>query len=596
METHSASPAAIRQVIREYIAMVKKYKKYFYPGLLLPGIGSIFVFYVPPVIVGAMIDRFVSSGTISIGVAMTYLFAFAGLWAVGEVFWRAGMHFVMLGEGRAIEELANKTYQRLLERDYTFYANNFVGSLTKKALAYSREFELFMDTLVFSVTSNAIPLIFVSVILWNYSPLLPLLLLTWLGIAIGISIPLVRRRSKLVIARHATSSRLAGRLADSITNMPAIKAFGTERQESKTYAGFTSQFIGRWTDAARFQNLRYLAIMSPIYVLTNVTGLLLVIFLAQRYQLDPGSIVVSFSFYARFSMVFWEISRVYRQLESAINEAAEFTQLVLEPPRITDMPRAKKLRVSSASIEFKGAGFKYPDTHESQDLFLKDFNLTIPHGQKVGLVGPSGGGKSTITKLLLRFVDLNEGEILIDGQNIAKTSQESLHHSISFVPQESQLFHRTLQENIAYAKPDATEKEILRASKQAHAHEFIQKLPEGYDTLVGERGIKLSGGQRQRVALARAILKDAPILVLDEATSALDSESEVLIQKALVQLMKKRTAIVIAHRLSTIQRMDRIIVLTDGAIVEDGTHQELLDQGGLYAELWKHQSGGFLED
>ena len=596
METESASPAAIRQVIRDYLRILKRYKKYLFTGLFFPGIGSIFVFYVPPVIIGSLIDRFVNDGAISLEAAGGYLFAFAGLWILGEIFWRFGMHLIMLGEAKGLEDLSNEAYQKLLERDYTFYTNNFVGSLTKKALAYSRQFELFMDTLVFSVASNTIPLIFVSVVLWQYSPLLPLLLISWLLIAILVSTPLVKRRSLLVRKRHEASSRLAGRLADSITNMPAIKAFGSERTEKDEFAGYTRETKDRWLDASKFQNLRYLSALSPIYVFANTTGLLLVIYLAQQNNLDPGTIVVSFSFYARFSMVFWEISRVYRQLESAINEAAEFNELMLNPPLINDVSDAGTLTVKKANIEFKSLGFKYPDERASKELFLKDFNLTIPDGQKVGLVGPSGGGKTTITKLLLRFVDRTEGQILIDGQDTTEISQESLHHSISFVPQESQLFHRSLTENIAYGKPTASEKEILQASKQAHAHEFIEKLSDGYDTLVGERGIKLSGGQRQRVALARAILKDAPILVLDEATSALDSESEVLIQKALVELMKKRTAIVIAHRLSTIQRMDRIIVLDEGKIIEDGTHKELLKKGGMYAELWKHQSGGFLED
>ncbi len=225
-----------------------------------------------------------------------------------------------------------------------------------------------------------------------------------------------------------------------------------------------------------------------------------------------------------------------------------------------------------------------------------DLNLEIAAGEKIGLVGHSGSGKTTLTKLLLRFNDIDGGEILIDGQNIANITQEDLRKCIAYVPQEPLLFHRTIRENIAYANPEASSKDIEEAAKKAYAQEFIEKLPKGYDTLVGERGVKLSGGQRQRVAIARAILKDAPILILDEATSALDSESEKLIQAALWELMKGRTAIVIAHRLSTIQRMDRILVLNDGEVIEQGKHAELLEKNGTYAKLWAHQSGGFIEE
>ena len=227
---------------------------------------------------------------------------------------------------------------------------------------------------------------------------------------------------------------------------------------------------------------------------------------------------------------------------------------------------------------------------------LHDFTLTIEGGQKVALVGPSGAGKSTITKLLLRLFDVKGGSIEVDGQNITKVTQDSLREAISFVPQEPILFHRTLMENIRYGRLDATNEEVLEAAKKAHCHEFISSLPQGYETFVGERGVKLSGGERQRVAIARAILKNSPILVLDEATSSLDSESESLIQDALNVLMEGKTVIVIAHRLSTIMKMDRIIVLQNGAIVADGTHNELLADGGLYQKLWSIQAGGFLAE
>jgi ATP-binding cassette subfamily B protein len=240
-------------------------------------------------------------------------------------------------------------------------------------------------------------------------------------------------------------------------------------------------------------------------------------------------------------------------------------------------------------------GFQYSDTDSNEKVF-EGLQLHIKAGEKLGLVGPSGGGKSTITKLLLRFEDVQEGAIEIDGQNIASVTQQSLRRAIAYVPQESLLFHRTIEENIAYGHLPSSHEAVVRAAKQAYAHDFVMGLPNGYDTIVGERGVKLSGGQRQRIAIARAMLKDSPIILLDEATSALDSESEKVIQEALKELLERRTAIVIAHRLSTIQRMDRIVVLDKGKIVEDGTHAALLKKKGLYAALWAHQSGGFLED
>lgn len=259
------------------------------------------------------------------------------------------------------------------------------------------------------------------------------------------------------------------------------------------------------------------------------------------------------------------------------------------------MDGAKDLHVSDGLIELKDVTFKYSDASEN-DFVFENLSLSIKPGEKVGLVGHSGGGKSTLTRMILRFSDLESGSIEIDDQNIAQVKQESLRQNVSYVPQEPLLFHRTIKENIAYGKPEATQKEIISAAKSAYADEFIKSLPNGYETVVGERGVKLSGGQRQRVAIARAILKNAPILILDEATSALDSESEQAIQKAMESLMKDKTTLVVAHRLSTINRLDRILVIDEGRIVEEGSHRLLLSKKGRYAELWSHQSGGFLDD
>ncbi len=313
---------------------------------------------------------------------------------------------------------------------------------------------------------------------------------------------------------------------------------------------------------------------------------------------DPSVLAIgifAFSYTITLTNRLFEIGNVFRTIEEGLLQASPMAEILLEQSELSDKSGSKTLQVSDGAISFSNVHFHYPDSSIKQAVF-DDFSLEISAGQKVGLIGPSGGGKSTFTRLLLRFDDLQSGAIIIDGQNITDVTQSSLRSNIAYVPQEPLLFHRSIRDNITYGNLDASDNDILQAAMEAYALDFIQSLPQGIETIVGERGVKLSGGQRQRIAIARAILKNAPILVLDEATSALDSESEHVIQKALQELMKGRTTIVIAHRLSTIQHMDRIIVLDEGRIVEHGSHAELLKKGDLYARLWNHQTGGFIED
>lgn len=309
---------------------------------------------------------------------------------------------------------------------------------------------------------------------------------------------------------------------------------------------------------------------------------------------DLGVMFLIFTYTSRIVDSLFEFSNSgLRNYSRALGDAAGMVEILGQQPAVVDPIKPSRGAIKDGSIQFKNVTFQHAG---AGDAIFDNLELTIGQGEKVGLVGHSGSGKTTLTRLLLRFSDIDGGQITIGGQDIAKITQARLHESIAYVPQEPLLFHRTIAENIAYAKPTASDEEIQQAAKNAHASEFIALLPEQYQTLVGERGVKLSGGQRQRVAIARAMLKDAPILVLDEATSALDSESEVLIQDALWKLMEGRTAIVIAHRLSTIQKMDRIIVLDNGRIIESGTHQELLKLGAVYSKFWAHQSGGFIDD
>jgi ATP-binding cassette subfamily B protein len=493
-----------------------------------------------------------------------------------------------------MKRLYNQSMDFLFAKDQAFFNDNFAGSLTKKTIGYGRRYEDVMDTLFYSVISSLIPIIFAVIVLWHYSPWLVISLLSLLTLTALAIVPLVKRRQKLVASREVSSNTMAGNIADVMANMAIVRAFAKEKYESKRHNINVDTYMERTAKAWDYHVLRIDMVTSPLYVITNTVGLVIALALSANGSLNIAAIFISFNYFAQISGIVWDFNRVYRNLESSITDAAQFTELLLEPPRVSDTTAAADFKLLKGAIQFKNVSFQYLDS-AGRHLF-HNLNLDIKEGEKVALVGHSGGGKTTVTMLLLRFMDISGGEILIDGQNIAHIKQRELRSQIAYVPQDPALFHRTLADNVRYGRQNASDEDVKRVAKMAHADGFIKELSHGYDTPVGERGVKLSGGQRQRIAIARAMLKNAPILVLDEATSALDSESEKLIQDALWQLMENRTSIVIAHRLSTIQHMDRIIVLDEGKVIEDGNHQELLAQKGIYAKLWAHQSGGFLED
>jgi ATP-binding cassette, subfamily B, bacterial len=434
-------------------------------------------------------------------------------------------------------------------------------------------------------------LAFVAFVLWNYSPFLILTLVGMLMATFVFIWPRIRSRRRLVDIREAASTRLAGHVADSISNAEAVRAFAREHEEGRIHTRNVKDFGSKTLRSWDYQNLRIDTITAPMYVLTNTLGLIIALATSGSTGAGMQTVFITFSYYASITRVMWEFNRIYRNLESALTEAAQFTELLLDPPAVVDAAETKPFAPAHYGIEMRNICFRYGP---SQPLLFEKFSLEVGHGEKVGLVGLSGGGKTTITRLLLRFIDIESGGILLGGQRIEEIPQGSLRRAIAYVPQDPSMFHRSIADNIRIGRPDAGDEEVRRAAKLAHAAEFIERLPLGYETLVGERGVKLSGGQRQRVAIARAILKDAPVLVLDEATSSLDSESEALIQEALWTLMAARTTIVIAHRLSTVKRMDQLVVLDQGRIIEKGSHGALLAVGGVYASLWGHQSGGFL--
>jgi ATP-binding cassette subfamily B protein len=490
---------------------------------------------------------------------------------------------------KVMNDLMNTCYRYLQKHSLGYFNSNFVGSLVTKVRRYERAFEQIADQVTFDLGRSLLDTVaMLTILLWQYRTL-GIIVLGWCILFLFFSYAYSVFKLPYDIKRAATDTQTTAQLADSITNNINIKLFASYGEENERFYGVTrQQFLMRkkswdlstWGDVTQ----------GVMMILLEFLIMYLAVINWERGLLNVGDIALLQTFLLRVFDKLWNTGKNIRSIYEALADANEMTEILLRPHEIQDMPRATSLQVKRGGVAFEDVSFTY---HNGVEVF-KHFNLTIAPGEHVALIGPSGGGKSTITKLLFRFYNLNRGSIRIDGQRIDQVTQDSLRSAFAFVPQEPILFHRTLMENIRYAKPQASDEEVVQAAKLAHAHEFISSFPAQYETLVGERGIKLSGGERQRVAIARAILKDAKILVLDEATSSLDSQSELYIQDALKKLMHNRTTVVIAHRLSTIMQMDRIVVIDSGAIIEEGKHQELLKVNqGMYQKLWGIQAGGF---
>jgi ATP-binding cassette subfamily B protein len=583
--------AAVRLVLQRYVAQLRRRPVLATAALVLPAVGDILTYYGPPLVIARLLGRFARSEALTASDLAPYVFTFAGLWLGGQIVWRIAVACIARVEIQGIGALYLEAMDELLAKDLAFFQNNYAGSLTKRALGYALRFENVFDVLAFQVASTMLPLAFVSVVLWSYSPWLIAVLLGMLSLTLVMVVPLIKRRRALVDLREAASNVVAGHLADSISNAEAVRAFAREAEEARIHGVNVRDHMTKVLRSWDYQNLRVDLVTSPMFVLTNVLGLVVALAASGGSGASLEAVFITFSYFATATRVMWEFNRVYRNLEGALTDAAQFAELLLDPPAVVDAPRTSPFAPADFAVELLDIRFRYTP---AQPLLFDGLTLRIAPGTKVGLVGRSGGGKTTITRLLLRFADLEGGEIRIGGQRIDQVPQTELRSTIAYVPQDPAMFHRSVADNIRVGRPGASDEAVRRAAALAHAAEFIETLPRGYQTLVGERGVKLSGGQRQRIAIARAILKDAPILILDEATSSLDSESEALIQDALWTLLEGRTAIVIAHRLSTVRRMDELIVLDRGRIAERGRHDALLAHGGIYSTLWAHQSGGFL--
>ena len=500
---------------------------------------------------------------------------------------RLYMYSLDLFESKAMKDLADTCFAYIQGHSYRFFTNNFGGALVNRVNQFVSAFETIADQYMLQLGQTVIRIILIITVLFWYNVTLGRIFLGWAVVLISFNVAFSKYKLKFDRARSEMNTKVTARLADTIANAVNLKLFAGIGQEVSSFKALT---YDQWK--ARYASWKKGEQSYVVQGFSLIVLQLVILAVSVRKWIDGvltlGDVVMLQSYLWQLVNKVNEVGQSVRRIYEAMANANEMTEILVTPHEIVDVPDAPAITVTKSAVEFRGVSFSYVSAGR---MVLQDLNLKIKAGERVGIVGPSGGGKSTILKLLVRLHDVTDGSILIDGQNIAKVTQDSLHRSIAYVPQDPILFHRSLMENIRYSRPAATDDEVIRAAKFAHCHEFISNFPEGYQTLVGERGVKLSGGERQRVAIARAILMDAPIIVLDEATSSLDSESELYIQDSLSKLVVGRTVIAVAHRLSTIRKMDRIVVVKDGQIIEQGSHDLLLKiETSLYRRLWGLQT------
>jgi ATP-binding cassette subfamily B protein len=540
-----------------------------------------------PLYAGRLVDAVAGEGASALDAALWALGAMLALGAVSVLFRHLGFIGITGMTLRTMSDTAQEAFARLQRFSTDWHANNFAGSTVRKITRGMWALDLLTDTVLIALLPSLVVLVGTTALLAWHWPAMGLVVflgsLAYVGVTVALSLGYVAPAARLA---NSWDTRVGGALADAISCNPVVKAYGAELRED----GRLAEVLAKWSLRTRRTWVRgTISGTAQQFVLLALRAAVvgLVIWLWANGRATPGDVAFVLTSYAVVHGYLRDVGQHVHNLQRSVNDMEELVAMHAHPYGVPDRKGATDMAVSAGEIAFENVTFHYGGHAEP---LYRDFSLTIRAGEKVGLVGRSGSGKTTFVKLVQRLYDVTTGRIAIDGRDIADATQASLRAQIAIVQQEPVLFHRSLAENIAYARPGASMARIVQAAKLANAHDFIMRLPKGYATLVGERGVKLSGGERQRVALARAFLADAPILILDEATSSLDSESEALIQEAMERLMQGRTTIVIAHRLSTVRAMDRILVFDRGDVVEEGSHETLLTrENGAYRALFEKQ-------
>ena len=576
------------KVLRLYLPFINQQKVLFIVSTLL-AIGVEVVSVIAPIYFQKTIDALVQSSN------DTAIIIFA-IFALLIILYRVSNFLLdrlkIRLQATVMNISARDVFTHFQLKSKSFFENNFSGALVNKFDKFLTAFEYLHDIYISNILVAIVQILGVLFVMFNVNFYLGFVFLFWIIVQYLFGIYLIKKKIPLSIDKARKQSGFIAVISDFITNATTAIAFSNKSLEFDNLNDKNNNLY--------FSRLKDWNYSSLVTFLVSTTASLfgMVLIGVGIYQFIQGNITIGIlvlinSYLGNIRHSIRSLTMALDKGSAQLSNAYEMYEILQTPIEITDAEDATELDIASGKITFVKTTFNY--TGEGNDE-IDNLNMTIAAGESIGLVGHSGAGKSTIVKFLLRFIDVTNGSIKIDDQDIRGVTQESLRKSIAYVPQEPLLFHRSLYENISYGKPGASLDEVIEAAKKAKAHKFIQDLPNGYDTLVGERGVKLSGGQRQRVAIARAIIKDAPILILDEATSSLDSKSESEIQEAISNLIEGRTVIAIAHRLSTIKHLDRIIVLEEGKIAEEGSHKQLLEKGGIYSELWNHQVGGFISE
>lgn len=544
-----------------------------------------------PFFVKKLIDTLADQGKVT---NATWIFVgfYVLLKLTDEWFWRVAEHVMRGVKPLIVEGARTSLFAAMTEKSHSYFVSNSSGRVGHWINQAANTLNNFGDTTIWSVWPRSVGLLLASVFLLFTHWSIALLFVVWLVVLFKYTITRGREYSKLIAKKSNAESAVAGRIVDSVSNNVSVRVFNGRTQEIDSVKSYQDKTLYFWDKEWRYHWITN-AVKGHSTAIVSGLALSLMLVLYSKSIITVGDVVLFFAYFMDASSSLWELSW---QMDQYYNQSGTINNSLSKLLKSENERVVEEFNVeypNSVEVRLDNVSFAYSE--QPKERVLNSINLVIEKGQKVGVVGHSGAGKSTLVGLLLGFFDPTKGSILINGEDTFLKSPSFVRAISSYVPQDTSLFNRTIRDNISYAKPGSSDEHLLEALEQAQARDFVEKMPEGLDTLIGERGVKLSGGQRQRIAIARAMLKDAPFLILDEATSALDSVSEQAIQKALHKLMKGRTALVIAHRLSTLKHLDKIVVVEKGKIIEEGTHDELVvRKGGVYADLWRRQKDGFI--